>query len=116
MGDRGILLVSLAHPLTAPLTAPNPFPACQFTYTLIVSNAGTAAMTNTTLTDDLPEGLEALSIEPSDACKLARAGGAVSCSLGTVAPGGSVVVAVVAKATMPVSATGKVCLLWYLMV
>ena len=77
-------------------------PALQITFSLVVTNAGDQAMTGTTLTDDLPEGLEALSVEPTETCQLARGGATITCDLGTIAPGGSVVVTIIAKATRPV--------------
>ena len=58
-------------------------------------------MTGTILTDDLPDGILALAVQPAELCALAPDRGLVTCQLGTLAPGASVVVTVTAIATKP---------------
>ena len=62
-------------------------------------------MTGTTLTDDLPDGITALAVEPVDLCELDVDGRKLTCQLGTLAPAASVVITITAVATKPVTAT-----------
>ena len=68
--------------------APNPVTVGQtLTYTLNVSNAGPSVATGTVLSDSLPAGVSFVSAQPSQGSCSGTA--TLSCSLGTLAVGGS---------------------------
>jgi uncharacterized repeat protein (TIGR01451 family) len=86
----------------------------QLTYTITVRNDGPYAATGVTLTDPLAARVELASAKTTQgSCKPAKAGQVVtvSCSLGSLAPGSSATVTIVAKrlqaGTLTNTATGR---------
>lgn len=73
------------------------------TWTLVVSNRGPSAATGVSLDDSLPPGVSFQSATPSQG-SCSQAGGTVGCTLGTIAPGASGQVTIVAgvPADLPV--------------
>jgi len=63
-------------------------------YTATVSNAGPDPATNVTLTATLPSGIIPISVTPSPACTFDFQGTTVTCSLGSIANGGSTIVTI----------------------
>jgi len=89
--------------------APNPVTVGQMlTYTLNVSNAGPSVATGTTLSDSLPAGVSFVSAQPSQGSCSGTA--VLSCSLGTLAVGGSasVVIQVIPNAAGSLTDTASV--------
>jgi uncharacterized repeat protein (TIGR01451 family) len=79
--------------------SPDPVVAGQnVTYTLSVGNAGPSDALAVSVTDVLPAGLTYVSATPSQG-SCSQLAGTVTCSLGTVAPGATPTVAIVATAT-----------------
>jgi uncharacterized repeat protein (TIGR01451 family) len=77
--DLGVSLAAAPNPVTVGQTV---------TYTLTVSNAGPSTATATTLSDALPGGVSLISAQPSQGGCTGTT--TLSCSLGTISPGGSV--------------------------
>jgi uncharacterized repeat protein (TIGR01451 family) len=69
------------------------------TYTITVRNAGPSDATNVQVTDPLPSGLGLLSVAPGQGS--CTGGATVTCRLGTIRNGGSVVVTIVAQIVGP---------------
>lgn len=78
-------------------------PGGQVTYTLVVQNQGPDSATQVQVSDALPSGLSVVSVRPAQGSCTTT--GTVSCSLGTIANGGSVQVLVTADVSR--SATGS---------
>jgi uncharacterized repeat protein (TIGR01451 family) len=82
-------------------------PGAQVSFTIVVSNPGTGTATNVQLTDLLPGngGLIWQSVTTTQGtCVNPIAGNTLSCSLGNIAPSGSVTVTVTSTATTPLAA------------
>jgi len=67
------------------------------TYTVTVSNAGPNAAAAVTLTDTLPPGTTLVSASATAGGSCGSSAGTVTCSLGTISAGGSVVVTITVK-------------------
>ena len=80
------------------------FAGVPFTYTVTVDNAGPNAATSVVLTDTLPVGVAFSSATP-DQGSCVEAASVVTCTLGTIGPGGSVDVAIVVIAGVSVENT-----------
>jgi uncharacterized repeat protein (TIGR01451 family) len=70
----------------------------QLAYSLAVNNAGPQAATSVGLTDTLPSGVTFDSATPSQG-SCSQASGTVSCTLGTIASGGSATVSILVRPT-----------------
>ena len=80
--------------------APNPvFADTYMTYTITIANAGPAAATNVVLTDPLPASVNYFSASSSQGV-CSNFGGIVTCYLGSLAPGGSAAITLVAQPTV----------------
>jgi uncharacterized repeat protein (TIGR01451 family) len=84
------------------ITKTGPTPAtvaanANIAYTLTVTNAGPNPAANVTVTDVLPAGTTFVSATPSPAGSSCSGTSTVSCSLGTLAAGGSATIALVVK-------------------
>jgi uncharacterized repeat protein (TIGR01451 family) len=74
------------------------------TYTLTVTNRGPGAGLNAVLTDNLPAGLNLVSVTPSVGTATSQ-GNTVTCRFGDLASGGTAIVAIVATPSAVVSLT-----------
>jgi uncharacterized repeat protein (TIGR01451 family) len=95
--------VVVAAPASASLTLTKSTGSTQaitgstITYTINVSNAGPSSATNVVVTDDLPAGLQFLSVTPSQGT--CNAMDPISCTLGTITSGGSATITIQATVT-----------------
>src|SRR5262249_32057578 len=90
---------------TADLSLTNNGPATanegdnNLTYTLVVTNGGPDAATNTVLTDTLGANLKYVSATAPPGVTITQSGSTVTFNIGSIANGGSVTVTVTAQAT-----------------
>jgi uncharacterized repeat protein (TIGR01451 family) len=76
------------------------------TYTITVTNPGTAEQTNVTVTDNPPPNAQAVSLTPSSGS--CAGGGPITCDLGTLGPGESATVTVDATPILPPTAVNVI--------
>jgi RHS repeat-associated protein/uncharacterized repeat protein (TIGR01451 family) len=89
LGDIPSLAATIAYP-PAPISVGTPF-----TYTIALTNSGTAAVTNVVLTNTLPAGLEAFGVAAS-AGQALRSSNTVTWTVGELAPGAVATITVTA--------------------
>ena len=98
--NSGLVVLRHRPPHALALTmsdAPDPVTlGANVTYTMTVSSSGSSPMTGVTLTHTLPRAMTFVSSVP-DARTCTRAGRTLTCRLGTLAPGQTVVVSVVGR-------------------
>jgi len=97
IGAAWVFTVSADLSITKSVIGGQPFPAGgNLNYTIIVANNGPGAASSVVMTDVLPAGTTFVSATPSQgSCSGAST---VSCSLGTLANGGSAMISLVVKA------------------